>query len=41
MLFDIVNSRRYLSGPTNNGQRFVILEPVIHTEIGREELAEA
>ena len=37
MLFDVISSRSALSGPGNSGQRFAHLQPIIHTEIGRDE----
>ena len=37
MLFDVINSRLVLSGPGNDGQRFAHVQPIIHTDIRREE----
>ena len=37
VLFDVISSRSALSGPGNDGQRFSHLQPIIHTNIGREE----
>ena len=39
VLFDVISSRSALSGPGNDGQRFSHLQSIIHTNIGREELA--
>ena len=36
VLFDVISSRSALSGPGNDGQRFPYLQPIIHTDIGRE-----
>ena len=38
VLFDNTSSRSALSGLGNDGQRFAQLQPIIHTNIGREEL---
>ena len=36
VLFDVINSRSALSGPGNDGQRFVHLQSIIQTGIGRD-----
>ena len=37
VLFDIISSRRALSGSGSDGQRFSDQQSIIHTDIGREE----
>ena len=37
VLFDVISSRRTLSGPGNDGQRFSHLRSIILTDIGRQE----
>ena len=37
VLFDVISSRSALSGPGNDDPRFVHLQFIIHTDIGREE----
>lgn len=36
VLFDVISSRSTLSGPGNDGQRLSHLQPIIHTDTGRE-----
>ena len=38
VLFDVIGSRSSLSAPGNGSQRFVHLQFIIYTDIGREEV---